>query len=67
MGDHHDHIHVGWRPDYGTNSQLAKQLNAMLMPSQWARLMERLGKIDNPKVLVQPSRWAIKTKTRKRR
>ena len=37
-------------PQYGTNSKLAKQLNAVLKPSQWSRLIERLGEIENPTV-----------------
>ena len=24
MGDHDDHIHVGWRPLYGTNSKIGR-------------------------------------------
>ena len=34
----------------------------MLKPSQWTRLIERLGKIDNPTVRVAPSKSAIKAK-----
>ena len=61
MGDHHDHIHVGWRPLYGTNSKAAKQVNAILKPKQWIKLIDRLGEIDNPEVSEQPSKFAIKT------
>ena len=39
----------------------------MLKPSQWTRLIERLGKIDNPTVRVEPSKSAIKAKTRRAR
>jgi murein DD-endopeptidase MepM/ murein hydrolase activator NlpD len=60
MGDHDDHIHVGWRPLYGTNSKAAKQVNAILKPEQWIKLIDRLGKIDNPEVLTEPSDKAIK-------
>ena len=66
LPDHADHIHVGFRPQYGTNSKLSKQLNAVLKPSQWSRLIERLGKIDNPTVRVEPSKSAIKAKTKDR-
>ena len=41
----------------------SKQLNAVLKPSQWSRLIERLGKIDNPTVRVAPSKAALKAKT----
>jgi murein DD-endopeptidase MepM/ murein hydrolase activator NlpD len=59
MGDHHDHIHVGWRPLYGTNSKMAKQVNAILKPRQWIKLIDRLGEIDNPTVRRKPSKFAV--------
>ncbi|HWM10758.1 MAG TPA: lytic murein transglycosylase, partial [Solirubrobacteraceae bacterium] len=62
MGDHHDHIHVGWRPLYGTNSKMSKQVNAILKPKQWIKLIDRLGEIDNPTVRRQPSKYAVPTK-----
>src|SRR4051812_41677236 len=61
LPDHADHIHVGFRPLYGANTKLGRQLSAILKPSQWTRLIERLGKIPNPKVSVQPSKYALKT------
>ena len=63
LADHDDHIHVGFTPQYGSNSKLAKQLNAVLKPSQWTRLIERLGEIDNPTVRTAPSKAALKVKT----
>jgi hypothetical protein len=60
MGDHHDHIHVGWRPLYGENPELAKQVNAILKPDQWIKLIARLNDIDNPVVRTAPSKYAIK-------
>jgi murein DD-endopeptidase MepM/ murein hydrolase activator NlpD len=62
MGDHHDHIHVGWRPLYGTNSKMAKQVNAILKPKQWIKLIDRLGEIDNPTVRRTPSKYALPTR-----
>jgi hypothetical protein len=64
MGDHHDHIHVGWRPLYGTNSKAAKQVNAVLKPDQWIKLIDRLGQIDNPEVVVGPKEHTIKVTKR---
>jgi murein DD-endopeptidase MepM/ murein hydrolase activator NlpD len=58
MGDHHDHIHVGFRPLYGSNSKMAKQVNAILKPEQWIKLIDRLGEIDNPTVRRKPSKFA---------
>ena len=63
MADHADHIHVGFQPQYGANSQLAKQLNAVLSPGQWTRLIERIGKIENPTVSRAPSDAALKVKS----
>ena len=62
MADHDDHIHVGFEPQYDSNSKLSKQLNAVLKPEQWDRLIERLGEIDNPKVSVAPSKAALRAK-----
>jgi hypothetical protein len=62
MGDHHDHIHIGWRPLYGTNSKMAKQVNAILKPKQWIKLIDRLGEIDNPTVRRNPSKYALPTR-----
>ena len=60
MGDHADHIHVGWKPLYGTNSKAAKQVNAVLKPKQWIKLIDRLKEIDNPEVSLQPSKYSVK-------
>jgi murein DD-endopeptidase MepM/ murein hydrolase activator NlpD len=62
MGDHGDHIHIGWRPLYGTNKEAAKQIDAILQPKQWIKLIDRLGEIDNPTVAEQPSKYAVKVK-----
>jgi hypothetical protein len=56
MADHADHLHVGFRPLYGSNSKLGRQLAAVLRPRQWIRLIDRLSRIDNPIVLIQPRR-----------
>ena len=60
MGDHDDHIHVGFEPQYGANSEASQELAAILNPSQWDRLIERLGEIDNPVVPLNPSKAALK-------
>jgi hypothetical protein len=60
MADHYNHIHVGFRPMYGTNTKLAKQVNAILKPKQWIKLIDRLGKIENPTVRQKPSKFATK-------
>ena len=54
MGDHADHIHVGYPPNLA-DSKLSKQANAVLKPRQWIKLIERLNNIDNPTVRTSPS------------
>jgi murein DD-endopeptidase MepM/ murein hydrolase activator NlpD len=60
MADHADHIHVGFRPLYGTNTKQARQVNAVLKPKQWIKLVNRLSAIANPVVPTTPSRYAVK-------
>jgi hypothetical protein len=59
LPDHADHIHVGWRPLYTQDGKLARQLNSALKPSQWIKLIDRIGQIDNPSVATTPSKYAI--------
>ena len=59
LGDHDDHIHVGFRPEYAAGTPAAKELAAVLKPSQWIKLIDRLGQIDNPSVAKTPSKYAI--------
>ncbi len=63
MADHDDHIHVGFRPLFGTNSKEARQVNAILKPKQWIKLINRLGEIDNPTVRRTPSKYAVPTRS----
>jgi len=56
LSDHDDHIHIGWSPPGG--EQKASQRSG-LMPSQWPRLIDRLGQIDNPTVPIRPSKYAL--------
>jgi hypothetical protein len=60
MADHADHIHVGYRPMYGQNTKASRQIDAILKPNQWIKLIDRLGHIDNPVVRAQPSRFSVK-------
>jgi murein DD-endopeptidase MepM/ murein hydrolase activator NlpD len=59
MGDHGDHIHIGFKPLYGENSKMARQVNAILKPKQWIKLIDRLGEIENPTVRRKPSKYAL--------
>jgi hypothetical protein len=46
LPDHADHIHVGFRPLYGSNPKLGRQAAAVLRPAQWAKLVDRLDAIE---------------------
>jgi soluble lytic murein transglycosylase-like protein len=59
MGDHADHIHVGFKPMFGTNRKLGKQALAVLKPGQWSDLISRLRELDNPVVPTKPSKYAL--------
>ena len=64
MADHADHIHVGFRPLYGANAKTAKQVDAILKPEQWIKLIDRLDEIDNPTVARKPSKYAVEADKR---
>jgi hypothetical protein len=59
LGDHADHIHIGFRPAAGAGHGAG--VHALgLRPRQWLRLVDRLGRIENPAVPRKPSRYAIR-------
>jgi hypothetical protein len=63
MADHADHIHVGFKPLYGsTNARLGRQARRLLSNNQWDRLFRHIGDIRNPVVRTRPSKYAIKVK-----
>ncbi len=64
MGDHADHIHVGF-PSVGVGGG-AGGSRSLLAPSQWSRLVGRLGEIENPDVSMAPSRYSVKVRVKVR-
>ena len=64
MPDHADHIHIGWEPQFGANTAASRQVGAIVKPSQWVKLISRLGQITNPQVRKAPSRYALTTTKR---
>ena len=62
MGDHADHVHVGYSisgaatPSGSVGRVVGDQ--RLLDSSQWRRLIRRLGEIENPRVRPTPSRRA---------
>jgi hypothetical protein len=65
MGDHADHIHVGFQPMFGANKRLGKQTLAVLEPGQWSDLISRLGEIENPVVPTKPSKYSLPAKKKR--
>ncbi|CAB4955655.1 unannotated protein [freshwater metagenome] len=62
MGDHDDHIHVGFSVAGGDGAAAGGQLASALKPGQWDDLVERLGKIENPQVATKASRFSLKVR-----
>jgi transglycosylase-like protein with SLT domain len=69
LADHYDHIHVGFAPqpgDIGYGSSGVKssspQVQALLKPGQWKKLIGRIAQIHNPKVPTKPSRFSLHTR-----
>ncbi|WP_051472260.1 lytic murein transglycosylase [Patulibacter minatonensis] len=60
MGDHDDHIHVGFRPTVAPGAKLGRQVTQVLKPGQWIKLIDRIADIDNPTVVDTPSKYAVK-------
>ncbi|GIK77588.1 MAG: hypothetical protein BroJett022_12780 [Actinomycetes bacterium] len=52
MGDHDDHIHVGYTPDGSDNGE---PISGLLKPDQWDKLLDRIAELDQPTVPIKPS------------
>ncbi|HTB70986.1 MAG TPA: lytic murein transglycosylase [Solirubrobacteraceae bacterium] len=57
--DHYNHIHVGFRPADATSASVAGSLSSSITPSEWIKLIARLGEIPDPSVANGPSAAAI--------
>ncbi|MBA2239879.1 MAG: lytic murein transglycosylase, partial [Solirubrobacterales bacterium] len=64
MSDHADHVHVGYAATGESTLGGAPGVERVLDPDQWERLIDRIGKIDNPKVLTSPSKFALPAKSK---
>jgi hypothetical protein len=58
LPDHYDHVHIGFRP-VEAGVPFEAQQSALLNPGQWQRLIDRLGQIENPEVLIGPSKFSV--------
>ena len=60
MGDHADHIHVGFRPLFGENRRNGQGgAGRCSRAEQWTDLVDRLGKIENPVVPHKTSKYSL--------
>jgi hypothetical protein len=57
--DHFDHIHIGFLPAGAVTASLAGSLSSAITPSQWIKLIARLGEIPDPSVASARSAAAI--------
>jgi hypothetical protein len=57
--DHPDRVHVGYLPQYDPNTKFGRQVDSVLKPQQWLKLIARLNQIPNPTVTAAPSPFAI--------
>ncbi len=67
MGDHADHIHVGFRADGKINRNGKLRGGQRLTKKTWQRLFNHIGKIKNPQVPTRPSAYAIKVNKKTKR
>jgi hypothetical protein len=61
MGDHADHIHVGFTPAFGPGERNTRPAS-LLDPNQWDKLLDRIGELDQPEVPIEPSRFSLPSK-----
>lgn len=62
---HYDHVHIGYRP-VDSADPLEAGYEALLKPNQWEHLINRLGKIENPKVPIEPSKYSLPDKPKQK-
>ena len=58
MGDHADHLHIGF-PRAGGESGKPGVGSPVLKGKDWSNLVDRLGQIDNPAVPRRPSKYSL--------
>jgi len=60
MGDHADHIHLGFTPVFAPGEKPGRY-SSLLEPGQWDKLLDRIGELDQPDVPVKPSKFSLPT------
>ncbi len=64
MGDHDDHIHVGYSLT-STPGEDKGNYSSLLKPDQWDKLLDRIGELDQPTVPTSPSEFSLPDKSSK--
>ena len=59
MADHYNHIHIAFKPLFTQSATLAGVFSSAITPSEWIKLIARLGEIPNPAVASGPSAASI--------
>ncbi len=74
LGNHDDHVHVGFSADGSIDAHGKVRgkggkgsRKSILKRSDWYKVFDRLGEIDNPNVRVKPSPYALKVNKKKHR
>jgi hypothetical protein len=50
LPDHADRIQVAYTPLFGQNKKLSQQVNSILKPAQWIKLIDRISQIPQPTI-----------------
>ncbi|HWF50615.1 MAG TPA: lytic murein transglycosylase [Solirubrobacteraceae bacterium] len=50
LPDHADRIQVAYTPLFGHNKKLSKQVNSILKPAQWIKLIDTISQIPQPTI-----------------
>jgi soluble lytic murein transglycosylase-like protein len=59
LPDHADRIQIAYTPLFGQNKKLSKQVNSILRPQQWIKLIDTISQIPQPTIpttTINPSR-----------
>jgi hypothetical protein len=60
MGDHADHIHLGFTPVLAPGEKPGRY-SSLLEPQQWDKLLDRIAELDQPEVPIKPSKSSLPT------
>jgi hypothetical protein len=64
LPDHADRIQIEYTPQFGLNKKLSQQIASILKPGQWVKLISQIGKIPEPIVPINASKYAIRASGR---